>query len=85
MVEPLELEYLASAVKEHDVEILDMRIDKGLNQKLEQFRPDFVGISAYTCNANTAKEILKEVKKFPSTWGEVWRHLQKRFKLEPPV
>jgi len=63
-VEPLELEYLASAVKEHEVEILDMRIDKGLDKKLEQFRPNFVGISAYTCNVNVAKEILKEVKKF---------------------
>ena len=28
---------------------------------------------------------LKEVKKFPSSWGEVWRHLQKRFRMEPPV
>ncbi|NPD89530.1 MAG: MFS transporter [Asgard group archaeon] len=28
---------------------------------------------------------LKEVKKFPSSWGEVKKHLQKRFKLEPPV
>ncbi|MCG3227013.1 MAG: MFS transporter [Candidatus Heimdallarchaeota archaeon] len=28
---------------------------------------------------------LKEVKKFPSSWGEAWKHLQKRFKLEPPV
>lgn len=28
---------------------------------------------------------LKEVKKFPSSWGEVWKHLQKRFKMEPPI
>ena len=28
---------------------------------------------------------LKEVKQFPSSWGEVWKHLQKRFRLEPPV
>ncbi|MEE9501924.1 MAG: hypothetical protein V3V48_07600, partial [Candidatus Aminicenantaceae bacterium] len=41
--EPLELEYLASAAKEHDVEILDMRIDKNLVDKLEKFNPNFVG------------------------------------------
>jgi MFS family permease len=28
---------------------------------------------------------LKEVKQFPSSWREVWRHLQRRFRLEPPV
>ena len=28
---------------------------------------------------------LKEVKKFPSTWGEVRSQLLKRFRLEPPV
>lgn len=64
--EPLELEYLASAAKEHQVEILDMRIDKELIRKLEEFRPDFVGITAYTCDVNVAKDVLKEVKKFNS-------------------
>ena len=28
---------------------------------------------------------LKEVKRFPSSWGEVWKLLQKRFKMEPPI
>ena len=64
--EPLELEYLASAVKEHEVEILDMRIDNDLAKKLEQFKPDFVGITAYTCEVNVATAVLKEVKKFNS-------------------
>ncbi|GAI77350.1 unnamed protein product, partial [marine sediment metagenome] len=40
--EPLELEYLASAVKEHEVKILDMRIDRDLMKRLEQFRPFFL-------------------------------------------
>lgn len=62
--EPLELEYLASAVKEHEVKILDMRIDRDLMKRLEQFRPDFVGTTAYTCDVNMAKDVLKEVKKF---------------------
>jgi radical SAM superfamily enzyme YgiQ (UPF0313 family) len=62
--EPLELEYLASAVKEHEVEILDMRLDKNLNKRLEKYRPDFVGVTAYTCDLNSALDVLKEVKKF---------------------
>ena len=61
--EPLELEYLAAAVQEHKVEIFDMRIDLRLAKKIEEFRPDFVGLTGYTCDANTVKAVLKEVKK----------------------
>lgn len=67
--EPLELEYLASAVKEHDVEILDMRIDKNLVDKLEKFNPRFVGITGYTCDVNSSLNVLKEVKKFNRNIG----------------
>ncbi len=62
--EPLELEYLAAAVGDHQVEILDMRIDNNLIRKLETFKPDFVGITAYTCDVRVAKQVLKEVKKY---------------------
>jgi radical SAM superfamily enzyme YgiQ (UPF0313 family) len=61
--EPLELEYLASAIKDQEVNILDMRIEKNLMGKLETFKPHVVGITAYTCEANMAREILKQVKK----------------------
>jgi len=64
--EPLELEYLASATRDYNVEIFDMRIDKKLLEKLEKYRPDLVGITAYTCEANAARQVLKEVKKFDS-------------------
>jgi radical SAM superfamily enzyme YgiQ (UPF0313 family) len=62
--EPLELEYLASAAQENEVDILDMRIDKDLMKKLKTHDPDLVGITSYTCDVNMAKEVLKEVKKF---------------------
>jgi radical SAM superfamily enzyme YgiQ (UPF0313 family) len=62
--EPLELEYVAAAASGHDVEILDMRIEKNLWKKLENLRPDLVGITAYTCDVRRAKEVLREVKKF---------------------
>lgn len=61
--EPLELEYLAASVSEHDVAILDMRIDRNLHRKLDTFKPNLVGVTAYTCDANVAAGILNEVKK----------------------
>jgi len=61
--EPLELEYLAASVSQHQVSILDMRIDRNLHKKLDTFKPHLVGITAYTCDANISREILKEVKK----------------------
>jgi len=70
-IEPLELEYLAAAVKEHEVEIMDMRIEKNLQKKLNAFKPHLVGTTAYTCDVNTAKRILKEVKTHDSSINTV--------------
>jgi radical SAM superfamily enzyme YgiQ (UPF0313 family) len=67
LYEPLELEYLAASVKDHDVRILDMRIDKDLRRELSGFRPDLAGITAYTCDYNTVVQILKEIKEFDSS------------------
>jgi len=60
--EPLEFEYLAAGVKEHTVDIFDMRIEKNLMKKLDDFKPDLVGITAYTCDVKTVKRIFKEIK-----------------------
>jgi hypothetical protein len=60
--EPLELEYLAAAVKEHEVEILDMRFDRRLERKLEIMKPRFVGLTGYTCDANSAKQVMRGQK-----------------------
>lgn len=62
--EPLEFEYLAAAVPESGRDIFDMRIEKNLEKKLDSFKPDIVGITAYTVDVKTVKSILKEVKKF---------------------
>ena len=61
--EPLELEYVAAAAAKHDVEILDMRFDRDLDRKLRLFRPQLVGVTAYTCDVRRALELLSEVKK----------------------
>ncbi|CAG0962418.1 MAG: radical SAM protein [Candidatus Methanoperedens sp.] len=61
--EPLALEYLASGVKEdHDVRILDMRIDKDLDSQMQEFKPDVVGITAYTVHVNTVKDLFNKIK-----------------------
>lgn len=61
--EPLALEYLASGVKsDHDVKILDMRIDKDLDSQMQKFRPDVVGITAYTVHVNTVKNLFNKIK-----------------------
>ena len=62
--EPLELEYLAAAVNEHRVKILDMRLDKNLMKSLHTFKPDVACITAYSCDIKTVKRILKEIKKY---------------------
>ncbi len=47
-LEPLELEYLAAALPNHDVELLDMRFEKNLEKKIEEFQPHIVGTTAYS-------------------------------------
>src|SRR5512140_2722245 len=54
--EPLALEYLAAAVAaNHDVRILDLRLHENLQDVLQQYRPDLVGITAYTVHVNVAR------------------------------
>jgi len=64
LYEPLELEYLAASVKDSNVRILDMRIDKNLHRELLNFKPDLIGITAYTCDYNIVVQILKEIREF---------------------
>jgi len=62
--EPLDLEYLASSLSDATVRILDMRIERNLHKELLDFKPDLAGITAYTCDYNTAVHILKEIRNF---------------------
>ena len=67
-MEPLSLEYLGAAVKaEHDVKVLDMRLEDGwagLRRTLETYRPHIVGTGGDTCEANACKRVLSEAKTF---------------------
>ncbi|HEM61978.1 MAG TPA: cobalamin B12-binding domain-containing protein, partial [Chloroflexi bacterium] len=46
--EPLALEILAASVRDHEVEILDMRMDRDLERRLRRFGPQVVGVTGYT-------------------------------------
>jgi radical SAM superfamily enzyme YgiQ (UPF0313 family) len=61
--EPLALEVLAGNLDGHEVAILDLKVHPGnLAATLAGFRPDLVGITAVTCEANTACLIATAAK-----------------------
>lgn len=61
--EPLALEILAGGVPQHEVKILDLRVDPSpLSQVLADFRPELVGLTGYTTDVHRMWEIVTEVK-----------------------
>lgn len=63
--EPLALEYLAAGVtSDHDVRILDMRLDGDLDPVLREYEPDLVGITSFTVHVNTVKGLFRQIKAF---------------------
>jgi len=62
--EPLALEYLASGIKNnHDVLVIDMRIEDDLDAVLNSYHPDVVGITSYTVHVNIVKSLAEHIKK----------------------
>lgn len=74
--EPLSLEYIAAGVEnDHDVRILDLRLEKNLGEILTKFSPDVVGITSYTVHVNTVKKLFEEIKRWnPKTLTVVGGH-----------
>lgn len=64
MPEPLHLEMVAATVPDHQVAILDMRVDSDLPGALQKFQPDLVAVTALTPEVYAAQDILKQVKIF---------------------
>ena len=63
MPPPYHLEVLAGGlVRNHDVHILDMRLDEDLNTELSRFIPKIVGCSCVAANSHLAKQVLRRVK-----------------------
>ncbi len=68
MHEPLALEYIASGlITDHEVQIIDLRIEKDLKIVFEAFNPDIVGITAYTVDVNSVKELFIQLKSWRPT------------------
>ena len=65
LYEPLALEYIAAGVtQDHDVRILDMRLEKDLSNVLEDFQPQLVGITAYTVHVNVVRRLFDQIKQW---------------------
>jgi len=62
--EPLHLEMVAATVPQHDVRILDMRLDDHLEAALGEFQPEMVAVTALTPEVYAAQSILQRVKSF---------------------
>lgn len=63
MPEPLALEMLAATVSEHELKLLDMRIDSDLEAALRSFAPDLVAVTALTTEVYAAQAVLEAVKR----------------------
>ncbi|RPI55624.1 MAG: radical SAM protein [Chloroflexi bacterium] len=63
LYEPLALEYLAAGVsRDHDVTILDLRLEKDLRAAMARLHPDVVGITSYTVHVNTVRKLFRQIK-----------------------
>jgi radical SAM superfamily enzyme YgiQ (UPF0313 family) len=74
--EPLALEYVAAGVTEdHDVRILDLRLESNLERVFADLNPDVVGITAYTVHVNTVRRLCDQIKEWnPSALTVVGGH-----------
>jgi radical SAM superfamily enzyme YgiQ (UPF0313 family) len=61
--EPLALEVLAGNLHDHEVMILDLKVEPdAVAETLTSFSPDLVGITGMTCEANGMLDIARQVK-----------------------
>lgn len=60
--EPLALEILGASLPDHEVKILDMRIDADLEGSIRGFAPNLVGVTGYTPNVPQMLAVCKQVK-----------------------
>lgn len=62
--EPLALEIIAACVPDHEVKILDLRVDATLPQTLASFQPQVVGITGMTADVPRMLSLCAEVKAY---------------------
>jgi len=64
LTEPLALEVIGAAVPDHEVRILDMRLDTGLDSVLMQFKPALVGVTGNTSDVYRMFDLMDRIKEF---------------------
>ena len=70
--EPLELEYVAAGLDGHEVQILDLIVERGYERRLREFRPDVIGTSCYITGVNEVKKLCRIAKRWnPAVWTVV--------------
>jgi hopanoid C-3 methylase len=72
--EPLELEYVAAGLEGggHEIEILDLIVERGFEKRLRDFRPDVIGTSCYITGVNEVKKLCRAAKRWnPDVWTVV--------------
>lgn len=75
MPEPLALEILAATIPDHEVRILDLRIEPHLERILKEFNPELVGVTGFTAHVPRALRVCRQVKQFsPTTYTVVGGH-----------
>ena len=62
--EPLELEYVAAGLEGHEVQVMDLILERGLGARLREFRPDVVGTSSYISGVNEVIKVCREAKRW---------------------
>lgn len=60
--EPLELEYVAAGIEGHDIQIMDMILEKGFEKRLQQFQPDILCTSCYISGVNEVIKLCRKAK-----------------------
>jgi radical SAM superfamily enzyme YgiQ (UPF0313 family) len=60
--EPLELEYAAAGLGDHDVQIMDLIVEKGFVKRLKRFKPDVVASSCYITGVNEVIKLFRQAK-----------------------
>jgi hopanoid C-3 methylase len=70
--EPLELEYVAAGLDGHEVQILDLILERGYEQRLRDFQPDVIGTSCYITGVNEVIRLCRIAKRWnPAVWTVV--------------
>jgi radical SAM superfamily enzyme YgiQ (UPF0313 family) len=73
-VEPLDLEMVAASVPDDTCRIVDMRLepDGAFERVVGEFRPDIVGLTAFTSEAGAAKALAQRAKRVNPDVTTVW-------------